>query len=187
MITRNTPARRAIVAWTCLAMLSPGLVLADAPVAKSPAQARRTAAALVPDVALNTQGELTGQLLSGERKPLQKTKVSLVKDGKAVATTETREDGRYTFAGVAPGAYQVEVEKQLAAVRVWQAKSAPKSAIRSLDMAYAPNQTVRAQYGFLDPVNTSLLLLGVTGVVLGAVAVAEVNELEDDIKQLQSP
>lgn len=182
MTTRNTTAHRAIVAWTCLAILSPGVAFTeDSKATTSAKPSAKSAAALVPDVSLNTQGELSGRLLTGERVPLKQAKVSLLKAGKVIATTATRDDGQYAFAKVAPGTYQVEVEKQLAVIRVWQAKTAPKSAIKSLDMAYAPNETVRAQFGYLDPVNTSLLLLGVTGVVLGAVAISEIKSLEDSI------
>ncbi len=55
-------------------------------------------------------------------------------------------------------------------------------------MAYVPDKdVVRGQFGYLDPVNTSLILLGITGVVLGAVAVNEINDLQDDVDKLQSP
>lgn len=152
------------------------------------ASAQKATKAIVPDVALASDGSFKGTLIDGARKPLAKTKVILMKDGKLVTTVETNEKGEYTLPSLKPGAYQIEVKKQTIAVRLWKPAAAPPQSLKQLDMAYVPDaQVVRGQFGYLDPVNTSLLLLGVAGVVLGAVAVSEISNLQDDVKKLQSP
>jgi len=143
---------------------------------------------IVPDVVLNSQGALRGSLIDGEKKPLTKTPVTLKQGGKLVATVETDAQGEYTLLGLKTGVYQLVVQEQTFAVRVWMPAAAPPKAMKQLNMAYITDQeVVRAQFGYLDPVNTSLLLLGVAGVIIGGVAISELENLQDDIKSLQSP
>ena len=58
---------------------------------------------------LNEEGELVGKavLEDSDDAPVADAKVSLTVDGKVIAETETAEDGTFSFASVAPGAYQV--------------------------------------------------------------------------------
>lgn len=162
------------VAWTEDAKASP-------PVAKA-------AKLIVPDVLLNSDGSFQGTLVDGAKNPITKTPVLLKKDGKVIATVVTNDKGVYTLPSLKPGAYQLEIMKQTVAVRLWKPAAAPPKAMKQLDMAYVPDaNVVRGQLGYLDPVETSLLILGVTGVVLGGVAIAELNGLEDDIDALKSP
>jgi hypothetical protein len=154
---------------------------ASRPVAKA-------AKLIVPDIALNSEGAFKGTLVDGAKNPLVKTSVMLKKDGKLITTVETDDKGAYTVPSLKPGAYQLEILKQTVAVRLWKPAAAPPKAMKQLDMAYVPDaNVVRAQLGYLDPVETSLLILGVAGVVLGGVAISELNQLEDDIQDLKSP
>jgi Carboxypeptidase regulatory-like domain len=144
--------------------------------------------AISPDIALTAEGAFRGSLIDGSKKPMADVTVILKKDGQKVASVQTDAKGVYTFPNLAQGAYQLEVQKQLVPIRVWKAAIAPPKALKQLDMAYVPNKdVVRGQFGYLDPVNTSLILLGVAGVVLGAIAVSEINDLQDDVNKLQSP
>jgi hypothetical protein len=169
-----------------------GLLVPTAAMAEEQlAPAQRAAAApkaISPDIALSTSGAFRGSLIDGSKKPMTNVTVTLKKDGRKVTSVQTDEKGIYTFPNLAQGAYQLEVEKQLVPIRVWKAAVAPPKALKQLDMAYVPDKdVVRGQFGYLDPVNTSLILLGITGVVLGAVAVNEINDLQDDVDKLQSP
>lgn len=147
-----------------------------------------TAKAIVPDILLSKEGSLRGSLIDGARKPLMNTAVVLKQKGKLVASTRTNHRGEYTFANLRSGTFQVEIEKQVVSIRTWAPAAAPAKTLKQLDMAYVPDpEVVRGQFGYLDPVNTSLLLLGIAGVVLGGVAVSEINDLQDDVKKLQSP
>jgi len=168
-----------------------GLLVPTTAFAEDRAQpAARAAApkAISPDIALNAEGAFRGSLIDGSKKPMAKVTVTLKKNGQKVASVETDAKGVYTFPNLEQGAYQLEVQKQLVPIRVWKAAAAPPKALTQLDMAYVPDKdVVRGQFGYLDPVNTSLILLGVAGVVLGAIAVSEINNLQDDVDKLQSP
>lgn len=156
--------------------------------AQPTARAAAAPKAISPDIALNADGSFRGSLIDGTKKPMANVTVTLKKDGQKVASVQTDAKGVYTFPNLAQGAYQLEVQKQLVPIRVWKAAVAPPKALKQLDMAYVPDKdVVRGQFGYLDPVNTSLILLGVAGVVLGAIAVSEINNLQDDVDKLQSP
>ncbi len=176
------------LAWTAgMTLLVPSVAWTEEgkPAAST---AAAPAKSIIPDVALGSDGSFKGTLIDGARKPLRKTPVTLKQDGKLVVTVQTNDKGEYILPSLKPGAYQLTIKEQTIAIRVWKPAAAPAKALQQLDMAYVPDaDVVRGQFGYLDPVNTSLLLLGVTGVVLGSVAVAEINNLQDDVKKLQSP
>lgn len=143
---------------------------------------------IVPDVALSSEGALRGSLIDVEKQPLTKTLVTLKQGGKLVATVKTNEQGEYTLPGLKTGVYQLVIQEQTFAIRVWRPAAAPPKALKQLNMAYiSDKEVVRAQLGYLDPVNTSLLLLGVAGVIIGGVAISELDDLQNDVKALQSP
>lgn len=168
-----------------LGLVVPTAAMADERVAPRAAVAPK---AISPDIALSANGAFRGTLIDGSKKPMANVTVTLKKDGQKVTSVQTDEKGTYTFPNLAQGAYQLEVQKQVVPIRVWKAAVAPPKALKQLDMAYVPDKdVVRGQFGYLDPVNTSLILLGITGVVLGAVAVNEINDLQDDVDKLQSP
>ncbi len=178
--------QRALALLAGITLTLPGLAWSeDAPASPPVAKAAKL---IVPDVLLNSDGSFKGTLVDGAKNPLAKTSVILKKDGKLITTVETNEKGVYTLPGLKPGAYQLEIHQQTVAVRLWKPAAAPPKAMKQLDMAYVPDaNVVRGQLGYLDPVETSLLILGVTGVVLGGVAISELNQLEDDIRDLKSP
>lgn len=169
-----------------ITLMLPGVAWTEDSPASPPAA--KAAKLIVPDVVLSSDGTFKGTLVDGARNPLTKTPVLLNKDGKLLKTVETNDKGVYTLPGLKPGAYQLEIHKQSVAVRLWKSTTAPPQAMKQLDMAYVPDASVvRGQLGYLDPVETTLLVLGVAGVVIGGVVIGKLNALEDDVQQLKSP
>ena len=165
-----------------------GSASASSSVSAETKTAKPTPKGIVPDVVLTREGTFHGTLIDGEKKPLAKTKVALKRKGKLMTTAETNAEGEYSFTKLTTGAYQLEVLDQTVPVRAWKPNVAPEKALKQLDLAYIPDaEVVRAQFGYFDPVNTSILILGVAGVIIGGVAIAELESLEDDIQKLQSP
>lgn len=155
---------------------------------KAPAPRAAAPKAITPDISLTADGSFRGSLIDGAKQPIAKAPVTLSKDGQKVASVQTDEKGSFQFANLNQGSYQLEVKDQKVAVRVWKAAVAPPKSLKQLDMAYVPNKdVVRAQFGYLDPVNTSLILLGIAGVVLGGIAVHEISDVHNEIKKQQSP
>ncbi len=185
-MTKWKRLQQALALVAGITLMLPGMAWTEETAAGRPVA--KTAKLIVPDVVLNSEGSFQGTLVDGAKNPLVKTSVMLKQGGKLITTVETNDKGAYTLPGLKPGAYQLEILKQTVAVRLWKPAAAPPKAMKQLDMAYVPDaNVVRGQLGYLDPVETSLLILGVTGVVLGGVAIAELNSLEDDINDLKSP
>ena len=133
------------------------------------------------DAALSTDGHLIGHLLDGGGKALDAMTVELLRDGQTVGTTTTNRDGSFGFAAVRPGTYTLKTIAGLQSVRVWDPSIAPPSAKRPLALVVRETE-VRGQYGmFADPVPAVGLGVGIAGLVLGAVAVGQNNDLEEDL------
>lgn len=87
-----------------------------------------SAAATVHDVALQAGGVLSGQVLDSQGAPAALTRVVLAQNMQATATTQTDAQGRFEFAGLKSGVYQVATEKGGAVYRLWSAGTAPPAA-----------------------------------------------------------
>ena len=100
------------------------------------------------DVALNSKGELHGQLVSPSGKPESSAEVKLhsSSDKKKPATkVKTDKDGRFIIRGLRRGPCMLTVNDQSYAFRVWPEKQAPPKSIRTVALV-AANVEVRGQY-----------------------------------------
>ncbi len=187
-------------------------------------QASRSAASVVIDVVMAPGNALVGQVLTKERQPAAKTRVSVRLGRKEVAATTTDERGQFRVAGLQPGLYQVVAADGFGLFRLWSPKVAPPSA-RSKALVVSGAMVVRAQsaygvgytdsgevlydengvpygevrvmdpnvaycegsggfLGGIDPLILTTTGAAVAGVVLGAVAVHEINEVEDEVAKI---
>ncbi|QDU37823.1 hypothetical protein Mal4_21400 [Maioricimonas rarisocia] len=167
----------------CAGMLWPAGLMAAPPEKQSGQPAARPD---IMDVALATGGVFHGQLVDGQGQQIGEAVVKLVRDEQPVAETVADTQGRFQFRNVRGGAYVVETPRGSFPVRVWSEGTAPPAA-RPAAVLVSSEAVMRGQIGYLDPVNTTSLLLGVTGVVLSSVTLSKVNDLEDDIRKLRSP
>ncbi|MEZ5940128.1 MAG: carboxypeptidase-like regulatory domain-containing protein [Planctomycetaceae bacterium] len=144
------------------------------------AQERMSNLDLTRDVALDASGVLNGQVVDSQGKPLDGAMVAVFQSEKQLKRVTSDETGRFQVAGLRNGLYTLEVAGNEYPVRLWNAQVAPPSAKAGATLVFG-EPSARGQFGFLDPVNTSLLLLGVTGVTLSAVSLNEVNQLDKRI------
>jgi len=127
-----------IAAVAVVGMLVPNWARAEGPT--RPEQE----AATVLDVALQ-DGVFVGQILNAEGAPIRDEVVSVRKDGREVARTQTNETGRYVIHGLSTGVYQVVTSQGGAAYRVWSDNAAPPAAQPGALMIIG--QPVRGQLG----------------------------------------
>lgn len=140
----------------------------------------------VTDVALSAQGMLEGRLVDGTGKVLDGAPITVWQGQQLIGKGTTDKDGGFRMAGLASGVYRFDAPGSSVTCRVWSASVAPPSARNSLLMV-GGDPAVRGQYGMLDPVTTTALLLGVAGVTLSAITLARVNDLNDKVDTLTSP
>jgi hypothetical protein len=137
----------------------------------------------VRDVALAEDGSFTGRVINDQGKPLDGVVVKLVRDSKEVATTNADSQGRFKFASLKGGLYQVQTPQSQTTYRLWQADVAPAQAMKTV-VVNGASPVVRGQIGFVDPATLAALGLGIAGVALAGVAVHKLDNLEDDVDKI---
>ena len=174
----------------CGTALPAPLLAQEKPAAKKPAEAPAPAAkstkadaAKIRDVALGEDGTFAGRVIDDQGKPLDGVVVKLVKADKEVGTTTADAQGRFKFAALKGGVYQVKTPQSQATYRLWQHDVAPSQATKTVVMTTS-TPVVRGQLGFVDPATLAALGLGVAGVTLAGVAVHKLNDLEDDVNKI---
>lgn len=136
----------------------------------------------VVDIALSAGGTLHGKVLSDQGQPLDGAVVTLRRGEAELGRVTSNADGNFEFANLRSGLYVVETPVAQRAIRAWSPEIAPPGAKQSVLMA---QQTVmRGQLGFLDPVSTTTLILGIAGVTLGGIAVADISDVKDIVERL---
>ncbi len=114
---------------TLVALAVFGMMLPTAGLATEPIADHARARVSIIDVSLGEDGNLRGQVLDLQGAPMTETTVAVVQHGEILATTQTDAQGRYSFAGLNTGLYQVITDHGLTVCRVWAAETAPPSAL----------------------------------------------------------
>jgi hypothetical protein len=154
------------------------------PSAEAPQPApRKTDVQKIRDVALAEDGSFTGRVINDQGKPLDGVVVKLVRNEKDVATTNADAQGRFKFASLKGGVYQVQTPQSQTTYRLWQADVAPAQAMKTV-VVNGASPVVRGQLGFVDPATMAALGLGIAGVALAGVAVHKLDNLEDDVNKI---
>jgi hypothetical protein len=153
------------------------------PAGKPAAKAPANDATRVRDVALTEQGEFNGRVIDDKGQPLDGVVVKLVKGEKEVATTNADEKGRFQFANLKGGVYQVQTPQSQTTYRLWSAEVAPAQALKTV-VVNGSSPIVRGQFGYLDPATVAGLGLGIAGVTLAGIAVNKIDNLEDDVSKI---
>ncbi len=157
------------VAAVCAGVLSPAGIVS----AGEMAPAVRPAAP-VSDITL-VGGQLNGRVVDAQGVSLNGAQVVIKQNGQEVARTNSDKNGQFSVNGLKGGVYQVSAGNSEGTYRVWTERTAPPSSKNGIVMVSSPS-IVRAQFGSMfNPVNTTAIILGTTGTVLGAVALNEAN------------
>ena len=135
------------------------------------------------DVALSKEGVFAGRVIDDKGQPLDGVVVKLMKAEKEVASTTADAQGRFKFASLKGGLYQVQTPRSQTAYRLWQADIAPAQAMKTV-VVNGASPVVRGQFGFVDPATLTALGLGVAGVALAGVALYKLDDLEDDVAKI---
>jgi hypothetical protein len=178
---------RWVAALAAVGMCLPANAMADDAPAATPAGAKAPAEAKVQktrDVALTKSGTFVGRVIDNAGKPLDGVVVRLTRRGEETpAETTTDAEGRFRFAKLKGGVYQLQTPQAETTYRMWTADSAPAQAMKTV-VVNGAGPVMRAQLGYLDPANTTAILLGAAGVTLSAITLAQVDNLQDDVDKI---
>jgi hypothetical protein len=120
--------RGSTVTLAALGMLLPHVAFGANPVAPAPPAAKSPGLIAMYDVALQKGGVLRGQVVDTQGAPAGATRVVLAQEGKVVAATQSDAAGRFEFAGVKGGVYQMATAQGGGMYRVWTPGAAPPAA-----------------------------------------------------------
>ena len=122
---------RVLIALSCLSMLL-------APTAQA-------ATGVIPrDVALQSGGVLSGQVVDAQGAPVIQTPVSIQFSGKEIARVVTDNTGKFSVSSLNGGVYQITAAGKMDFYRCWAPNTAPPAAQQGL-MLISDSELVRAQ------------------------------------------
>jgi hypothetical protein len=99
-----------------------------------------------PDVALDAEGTLHGQVVDVQGNPQSKTAVAVRHRGREVARTVSDESGRFRLSGLRGGLHEIVVGQSATVCRAWAPNTAPPSA-RPAALVVLGDQQVLGQCG----------------------------------------
>ncbi len=154
-----------------------------APPVKPAVDSHPAEAPKIRDVALSEEGVFAGRVIDDKGQPLDGVVVKLMQAEKEVAATTADAQGRFRFASLKGGVYQVHTPQSQTTYRLWKADVAPAQAMKTV-VVNGSSPIVRGQFGFVDPATLTALGLGIAGVTLAGIAVYKLDNLEDDVSKI---
>ncbi len=149
--------------------------------APAPAAPAREVAPVV-DVTL-VGGELQGRLVDTQGQPLAGAVVDIQAGNNSIAQTSTDAQGQFAVKGLKGGTYRIAAGNETRTVRAWTERTAPPAAKSGLTMV-AQSPAVRGQFGGVTPGMVLLTSGVIAGVVLGAVAVSQNDDIKNQNDQI---
>lgn len=149
--------------------------------APAPAAPAREVAPVV-DVTL-VGGELQGRLVDTQGQPLAGAVVDIHAGNNSIAQTSTDAQGQFAVKGLKGGTYRIAAGNETRTVRAWTERTAPPAAKSGLTMV-AQSPAVRGQFGGVTPGMVLLTSGVIAGVVLGAVAVSQNDDIKNQNNQI---
>jgi hypothetical protein len=163
-----------------LAIPNPKLFAADQHT--NPTAAKRSQKSQIPDVTL-AAGVFSGRVIDHAMNPLEGAEV-VIKQGKnEVARTVTDKKGVFAVKNLKGGVYQVTSGNTDGVFRVWTEKTAPPVAKGQALLVMGENGA-RGQFGAIDPTIVLLTAGVIAAVVLSAIAVDKINQVENCCNKL---
>lgn len=163
-------------------MLPQAPLLADSPAAKSSA-GKAAQANRIPDLVLTEGGTMSGRVVDHSGQVIEGAKVVLKQGKKEIGQTVTNSEGVYSFKHVKGGVYQVTSGNTDGIFRVWSEKAAPPTAKEHALLVMGENGA-RGQFGSVDPTLVLLTAGVITAVVLSAIAVSDLNSLQQSVDNI---
>lgn len=174
--------RGAAVSLAALGMVMPQTqVFAQQGETKAPVVVKNDAK-LAADVVL-VEGNFTGRVVDHTGTPLVNREVVVKQAGKEVARVSTNEKGVFSVKNAKPGNYIASSGNTDGNFRVWNEKTAPASAKGHALLVMGENGA-RGAFGAVDPTLVLLTVAVIASVIISAIALGKINDLQDDVDQI---
>lgn len=128
-------------------------------------------------------GAFTGRVVDHQGTPLKGQAVVIKQGGKEVARASTDEKGVFSVKNVRPGNYTASTGNTEGNFRVWNEKAAPPAAKGHALLVMGQNGA-RGQFGAVDPTLVLLTAGVIATLIISAITLNKVNNVEDDVSQI---
>lgn len=138
----------------------------------------------VADVTLAKDGTFAGRVVDHGGMPLPNADVVVRQGQREVARTKTDAKGAFAVQNVRDGVYEVASGKTEGRYHLWTSDAAPKVS-RDQALLVMGENGARGQYGAVDPVLLLLTAAVIAAVILSAINVDKIDNLQNDVNNLQ--
>ena len=138
----------------------------------------------VADVTLAADGTFAGRVVDHGGMPLKNAEVVIRQGQREFARARTDEKGGFAVRNLRNGEYQVASGKTEGRFHLWTKDSAPKVS-RDQALLVMGENGARGQYGGIDPALLLLTAAVIATVILSAIAVDKIDNLQNDVNSLQ--
>lgn len=179
--------RAAIVSLATLGVVMPQAGLAAAAETRAPARSsvRIVRTGDVADVTLAADGTFAGRVVDHNGQPLKDAEVTVRQGQREVARTRSDAKGTFAVKNLPHGEYQVVSGKTEGRFHLWSKDSAPKVS-RDMALLVMGENGARGQYGSIDPTLLLLTAAVIAAVILAAIAVDKIDNVQNDVNDLQN-
>jgi hypothetical protein len=172
--------RGAAISLAALGLILPPSASADTET--KPTAVVRPAKSLAADVVLQ-EGAFAGRVVDHTGTPLAGHDVIVKQGDKQVAIVKTNDKGVFSVPAVRPGTYTATSGKTVGTFRVWNDKAAPPAAKGHALLVMGQNGS-RGQFGAVDPTLVLLTAAVIATLIITAITLNKVNDLEDEVSQI---
>lgn len=178
--------KAAIVSLATLGVVMPQAGVLAAAESRAPARStvRIARTGEVADVTLAKDGTFAGRVVDHGGMPLADAEVVVRQGQREVARTRTDAKGAFAVKNARDGVYEVAAGKTEGRFHLWTSETAPKVSREQALLVMGENGA-RGQYGAVDPALLLLTAAVIASVILAAIAVDKIDNLQDDVDGLQ--
>lgn len=164
-------------------------VFSAEPVARSvtPQKLAAPGSPAITDVVLDSQGSLTGTIVSRNGLPVAGKAVTVSQGRKTLGSTKTSGKGQFQVSGLRPGVYQITAGDETSVVRAWTPEAAPPKA-RKMALLVQGQPVVRGQLEMagMGPglATGATLAVGAATIGIGVANGEEIDDTQTEISRL---
>lgn len=180
----------ALATMACLGLLA-GQVPAGAFTPSEPTQPNQSAPSpqAISDVALDTQGRLSGQVVDEQGQPRTGVVVELRQGSRLAAQAVTDHRGQFSVTGLSGGLYLLTTGSTQQLFRVWTTAAAPPQTRTAIVLVSETRPVVRGNdvietIDEIDMITLTMVGTSIASLTVALVSLDEIRDLEDQVDSL---
>lgn len=174
-----------IVGLTFSLLCQPALASLPDEAAPASSDTTRAVQSAIQDIALRDGGLLITRVVDLQGQPVVGELVTVSFQGQVVASSTSDDDGLVAIRGLRAGPHKVETSTTVMACRLWEAETAPPSAL-TLPAIVADAEVIRGQFGGFNLPQVVVLGTAIAAILIAVDAENDNEDLEDRVRALEA-